>query len=69
MSGANRYVEKKIHPSIHPSIYLSTYLSICLDSFTAYKDGERVECSDEYSHDYKIVENESFDTSFYYYYY
>ena len=32
-------------------------------SFTAYKDGERVECSDECSDDYENVENESFDSS------
>ena len=32
-------------------------------SFTAYKDGERVECSDECSDDYKNVENKSLDTS------
>ena len=32
-------------------------------SFTAYKDGERVECSDECSGDYENVENESLDTS------
>ena len=32
-------------------------------SCTAYKDGERVECSDEYSDDYENVENESLDTS------
>ena len=32
-------------------------------SFTAYKDGEPVECSDECSDDYENVENESLDTS------
>ena len=32
-------------------------------SFTAYKDGERVERSDECSDDYENVENESLDTS------
>ena len=32
-------------------------------SFTAYRDGERVECSDECSDDYENVENESIDTS------
>ena len=32
-------------------------------SFTVYKDGEHVECGDEYSDDYKNVENESLDTS------
>ena len=32
-------------------------------SFTAYKDGERVECSNECSDNYEYVENESFGTS------
>ena len=32
-------------------------------SFTAYKEGERTECSDEYSDDYENVENKSVDTS------